>query len=228
MKRFNCILALWLLILTGFCVSDAANVKVKPNTVIVQELQSIINHNPQIKIVLIQALNHAPQSSYWYHKTPNDFYRFFNEWLTYAPDALHGFKYVHPYNQFVYGKYGQRFIHLPKMSAWLTRFFQKRGQYIDSPQSKKHLQGWLNDPRINIKQYIIPEGGYKSFNQFFYRQLKPNQRNIDAPTNNTIIDSPNDGSMTVVFPAVKDNSTIKVKGESLHIRGIFNNNPIAD
>lgn len=47
-----------------------------------------------------------------------------------------------------------------------------------------------------MAEYIVPEGGYKTFNEFFYRKLKPNKRVIDPDPNSVI--SPVDGRILVI------------------------------
>jgi len=215
----------------------AATQNNKPYSRVVQNLKQIVDSNPSVKKQLITAFREMPSESYWYGKaiksywkgkSINSIYPFFNNWLYYNPEPNTPFKYAIPFSQLAYSKQGMQFVRLRPIRSWLITFFRARGHYIDSPASTKHLASWLNDPRIKIKQYIIPKHGYKSFNEFFTRKLKKGEREISGMNNNEIIDSPNDGTMQIMIPALKNNSILKAKGDQLNIREIFNGNPIAD
>ncbi len=79
--------------------------------------------------------------------------------------------------------------------------------------------------KISMDEYIIPEGGYKNFNNFFTRRLKPNIRQIEEN-----IISGVDG-LVYDFGEINEDKTIHVKekhynantltGEGTQIKGSF-------
>lgn len=79
--------------------------------------------------------------------------------------------------------------------------------------------------KISMDEYIIPEGGFANFNDFFTRRLKPNTRQIGEN-----IISGVDGSV-YDFGEINEDKTIHVKekhynantliGEETHIKGSF-------
>jgi phosphatidylserine decarboxylase len=79
--------------------------------------------------------------------------------------------------------------------------------YLDSPESRVVLHtneyGWLcksSYERHNLDEYLIPDSpdphwGFKSFNDFFHRQIRPEKRPIAEPQDARVIVSPNDGTL---------------------------------
>ena len=75
----------------------------------------------------------------------------------------------------------------------------KTATFLDSPDSIYVIQSWEESNDVNMSEYIIPDNGFQSFNQFFYRQIKPECRPIYEPSNPSVIISPVDGQFTQVF-----------------------------
>src|SRR5690606_5631527 len=66
--------------------------------------------------------------------------------------------------------------------------------------------------QISMDDYIIPQGGFKHFNDFFYRKIKPEAR----PINKGVV-SPADGRV-VVFPKITDIQKFFVKGKEFNLK----------
>ena len=60
---------------------------------------------------------------------------------------------------------------------------------MDRPQSRERVVPFVEQYGLDPKEYVEPEGGFASFNDFFYRKLTPEARPIA------------DGDAAVVFPA---------------------------
>ncbi|MFI5779579.1 phophatidylserine decarboxylase associated domain-containing protein [Nocardia sp. NPDC051570] len=102
--------------------------------------------------------------------------------------------------------------------------------YLDSPESRDVLHendnGWLCESsceRHNLDEYLIPDAsdphwGFKSFNDFFHRQIRPECRPIEEPGNSSVIVSPNDGTLYKVALGVKSADLFWIKSQpySLH------------
>ena len=65
---------------------------------------------------------------------------------------------------------------------------------MDSNESLYVIKSWEDNNAINMSEYIIPDNGFQSFNQFFYRQIKPECRPICESSNPSVIVSPVDGT----------------------------------
>lgn len=67
-----------------------------------------------------------------------------------------------------------------------------------------------------MSEVLLPLEEFKTFNEFFYRKLKPDARPCSAPNNPKIIVSPAD-CRTVVFNRVDDATAIWIKGREFSI-----------
>ena len=79
------------------------------------------------------------------------------------------------------------------LSDWLLRYAKTLGRFLDSPQSIDNhaVQSFKDSPSFHLDDYVEPPGSWKTFNEFFARNLKPGRRPIDG------IDDPT----VIVFPA---------------------------
>lgn len=58
----------------------------------------------------------------------------------------------------------------------------------------------MNDSPIHTEQYITPQDGFKSINQFIIRDLKPGMRTVSIPLDNSVLVSPNDSVLNMIEP----------------------------
>lgn len=115
-------------------------------------------------------------------------------------------------------------------SAVLTRIVRKllrslsfkQGKKYDDPVSAREIQGFINFHKLDTSEVLYPLDQFKSFNEFFYRELKPNARPCSAPSNPTIIVSPAD-SRSVVFNTLDEATKIWVKGRDFSVTRLLGN-----
>jgi len=67
---------------------------------------------------------------------------------------------------------------------------------------------------------LLPLDQYKTFNEFFYRKLKPGARLVDEPDNPKIALSPADSRM-MVFRTLDDGQALWIKGEHFTLANLF-------
>jgi phosphatidylserine decarboxylase len=79
-------------------------------------------------------------------------------------------------------------LSLPLLCArpWFSRWYGKR---MSHPSSTAKIADFIRDYSVDTAEFIEPEGGFRSFNDFFMRRLKPEARPIDSDP------------ASVVFPA---------------------------
>jgi phosphatidylserine decarboxylase len=79
------------------------------------------------------------------------------------------------------------------LSSWIVCYAQRIGEFMDTPGSitTGSFESFINSPAYHMDECIVPEGGFKTFNELFARHLKAGMRPIS---------NPND-PRTVVFPA---------------------------
>lgn len=87
----------------------------------------------------------------------------------------------------------------------------KQGIKFDDPNSAKQIPQFIAFHQLNMDEVLLPIDQYKNFNEFFYRQLKPDARPCSAPNNPKIVVSPAD-SRSVVFNTISQAQSIWIKG----------------
>jgi phosphatidylserine decarboxylase len=109
---------------------------------------------------------------------------------------------------------------LDKVRKLLHSLSIKQGIKYDDPASKNEIQKFINFHRLDVSEVLLPTDQFKNFNEFFYRQLKPDARPCSAPENPRIIVSPAD-CRSVVFNKIDDATRVWVKGREFSIQRLF-------
>ncbi|EFY86616.1 hypothetical protein J3458_019586 [Metarhizium acridum] len=125
------------------------------------------------------------------------------------------------------------------MSYWLVNYAQQLGSFLDRPESltTQTLDTFYNNPNYNAEadQWLEPRGGWKSFNQFFARHLKPGSRPISEPDNPKVVVMPADSTFdgwadikdgVVNLPGGTDE--VKLKGISWKISDLLQDSDYKD
>jgi phosphatidylserine decarboxylase len=215
--------------------------EVKQHTDIVQELIAIVESDPHFRTGLQNALAYEGRrtDNFWYGKTIDEMYGFFDEWLVFLPmvktvrefsDDFGAFYTNCPPDDSECGIYIDPALSLVRQDpfrSWIGKFVKARGAFMDSPDSAKNVPDWMKDPDIHMDDYIVPPGGFMSFNQFFTRNLKPGVRPIDGQGDALVLVSPADCD---IFPVILDltaDTKINVKGMSLEVSELLGGNPLA-
>lgn len=96
------------------------------------------------------------------------------------------------------------------------------GWYLDTKHSAKRVEQFAANNNIDLSDYIVPEGGFKSFNDFFYRKVKPEARPIGEG-----LVSPADGKI-VVFDSIEDHKSFFVKGSNFTLASFLQDDRLAE
>ncbi|KXH35436.1 hypothetical protein CSIM01_10195 [Colletotrichum simmondsii] len=80
------------------------------------------------------------------------------------------------------------------LSSWIVVYAQLVGQFLDTPASitPSSLQSFVTSPPYRFHEAEIPKGGFRTFNAFFARRLKPGLRSIASPDDDSVIVYPAD------------------------------------
>ncbi|KAJ9637786.1 phosphatidylserine decarboxylase [Coniosporium tulheliwenetii] len=98
----------------------------------------------------------------------------------------------------------------------------KQGKKYDDPASAAEIEGFINFHQLDMSEVLRDTKDFKSFNEFFYRELKPGARPVSAPDDPRIVTSPAD-CRTVVFNTMADAQTIWVKGREFSVERLLGN-----
>jgi phosphatidylserine decarboxylase precursor len=127
---------------------------------------------------------------------------------------------------------------------WMVLFANEWGCFLNSPESidDKTLQSFIEDPEFKMFQYLMPPGaytprdedsklkpnnpsGWKTFNQFFAREINPGMRPVAGMFDDNIIVSPADSTFKAKFKIDSD-SVVKIKGtHKYHIEKLLDGSP---
>ena len=96
------------------------------------------------------------------------------------------------------------------------------GWYMNTKASRKKIEPFIDQYKMDMSDYICPPKGFSTFNDFFYRKIKPETR----PLANGII-SPADGKI-LAFNSLKEVNSFFVKGCEFTIPNFLKNPELVD
>jgi phosphatidylserine decarboxylase len=99
------------------------------------------------------------------------------------------------------------------------------GKYCDLSISKRGIQKFVQDFNMDMNEYEKNIEDYSSFNDFFYRKLKSNSRQISLDKN--ILISPCDSKLLVI-DSIDENTSFKVKGFTYNVKELLKNENLAN
>jgi len=102
----------------------------------------------------------------------------------------------------------------------MLRLSAKQGRVYDDEKSAKDIKGFIELHNLKIDEMDRKPEEYKTFNQFFYRELKPSARPIADPDDPKVLVSPADCRM-MCFPEVMDATKVWIKGEKFTMEGLL-------
>ncbi|KAF1933322.1 uncharacterized protein M421DRAFT_97499 [Didymella exigua CBS 183.55] len=96
----------------------------------------------------------------------------------------------------------------------------KQGKKYDDPASTKEIEPFIAFHQLDMSEVLQPITQFKSFNEFFYRALKPEARPCSAPDDSRVIVSPAD-CRSVVFNTLDQAQSIWVKGREFTVERLL-------
>ena len=110
---------------------------------------------------------------------------------------------------------------------WVRDYVSSIGRWMDSPESVSQLPAFAQDSLYAIGDYVVPPGGWLTYNQFFSRQIKSGARPISEPANDRIVVAAADSCFCGCQPITTE-STVTAKGMTWSIRELLDGSPHAD
>jgi phosphatidylserine decarboxylase len=96
----------------------------------------------------------------------------------------------------------------------------KQGKKYDDPASRSQIESFIEFHKLDMSEVLLPVDEFKTFNEFFYRALKPNARPCSAPDNPRIIVSPAD-CRSVVFNRIDQATAVWIKGREFSVKRLL-------
>jgi phosphatidylserine decarboxylase len=208
-KKIICFLTI---LLIGF------NSSAQEESLPVKNLKNLYSKNKDFKKtidLMFENIHELPNGNPnpWKDKSVDDLYNFLNEWFYFLPNTHNGLDRILKFT-FLYYKNpdGMKFVLSEPGLSWTNSFIEERGKFMDSPESAKIIEEWLSDNSLKNEDFVLPEEGFKSFNEFFTRDLKPGTRPIDDATDESILVSPADGIINMIANELELVTEIPTKG----------------
>ncbi|KAF8467246.1 phosphatidylserine decarboxylase-domain-containing protein [Kalaharituber pfeilii] len=107
-----------------------------------------------------------------------------------------------------------------KIRKLLESLSIKQGKKFDAPSSIREIKPFIEFHQLNLDEVLLPLEEFKSFNEFFYRALKPGARPCAAPDSPKIVVSPAD-CRSVVFNNVDSATKIWIKGRDFTVKRLL-------
>lgn len=114
-----------------------------------------------------------------------------------------------------------------KMSRRLLyKMSVKQGRKFDDPKSVKAIKRFIKFHQLDTDEVLEPLSSFKSFNEFFYRKLKPGARVLSSPNDPTVLVSPADCRMNC-FRSVTSATNLWIKGRDFSVENLLNNESLS-
>jgi len=124
--------------------------------------------------------------------------------------------------RFVYGNpLGRLSLHMLVKRAAFSRWYGRR---MDAPSSRARIAPFIASYGVNADEFADKPESYRTFNEFFYRKLKPGVRPIDPAPNSAVF--PADGRH-LGFADVSKLAGIFVKGAVFDLRRLLGDDALA-
>jgi phosphatidylserine decarboxylase len=208
----------------------------KKHEPITKQLIIMVEHNPELKKMLIKSIEMAkrinPDRTTNPAQTLEEYYAFV-DWAAKAmpwsvlPDLQYP-KLYEPLSELEgKGYYNNSLQYHEPYRTWLINFTKEWGMYLSTEKSwnEKYYKKALADDRFGLqKGWYENPSKWKTFNDFFARYLKsPDQRPIASPNEPSVISSPADSSPEGVWKIDKDSNIVPNDGISIK-SNVFNPN----
>jgi phosphatidylserine decarboxylase len=142
-------------------------------------------------------------------------------------------------NMSIYVRLGMHFIYYGPAQERVLKWKQARdilayqtrqmGIAYDSQESKAHIQPFINSFKLqdSLSELLEPDPTkYRTFNQFFARELKPGARPVEHPDDPLVFSSPADCRLSV-FPTVDLATAYWIKGYGFKLAKLLEDEGLA-
>jgi phosphatidylserine decarboxylase len=102
----------------------------------------------------------------------------------------------------------------------------KQGRKYDDPASVKNIPDFVKYHKLNVDEILEPLDSFRTFNEFFYRKLKPGVRRVASPDPQVCV-SPADCRVNC-FASVDEATKLWIKGANFSLAGLLKDESLAD
>ncbi|MDD2736527.1 MAG: phosphatidylserine decarboxylase family protein [Desulfuromonadaceae bacterium] len=226
----------------GAGANEACNLqqaKLKPS---ISELKALIDTDPVVRMYFTQMIDQVPG---YYKQKPNITLTGVDQMLclinaamdsapVYEDNDLAGFPINSIVNWTMGVPAGFAVYRNDKVNAVFRKILDEYGSYLNSPASRSVFNdspdGWKSKAaiaKLGMDQYQYDPNdtywGFKSWNDFFIRKLKPGMRPIAEPDNNKVIVSAADSGVYKIQSNVKKQDWFWLKSQPYSLNDMLDN-----
>ncbi|CAF2112467.1 unnamed protein product [Rotaria magnacalcarata] len=126
------------------------------------------------------------------------------------------------------GPIQRELLHTNAIKNIFARETNRIGKAFDDPKSRKHIPSFVKMYKINMNELLQTNiSDYATFNEFFYRKLKPSARKIADSNNPNVIVSAADCRL-IIFDNVNDATRLWIKGHHFSLKHLFRDEKLAE
>lgn len=190
----------------------------------------------------VQKINSFGDENEWQYATIEDFQQYFRIWFTDLEQPTGGLGLILPFTWFYLNntnayrflntfqsRTGNATEYSREIFDWTVEFIMIRGEFMDSKDSTKYVDEWMKDPSTQIGDFIVPEGGFTSFNQFFARELdySKNPRPVDHPDDDSLVCATADTIINFILADLTLHQKMDIKGRQISVYDMLNKSKLA-
>ncbi|ORZ28758.1 phosphatidylserine decarboxylase-domain-containing protein [Lobosporangium transversale] len=110
----------------------------------------------------------------------------------------------------------------------MANMSRKQGLKFDDPRSKRSIEPFIrfHNLEAHMSEVLEPVQNFKTFNEFFYRRLKPNARTLASPGDDRVAVSVADCRMTC-FQTIEDAQKFWIKGRQFTVAKLLGDEVLA-
>lgn len=167
----------------------------------------------------------------WSSATIDTLCDFLQEWFYWMPKVSTGLEYIQKFSWLYYeNPQGIEFVTKAPGLTMTAQFVTIRGAFMDSPESHPLVTEWINElgPKQMAQFQKTEPSDFRTFNEFFIREIKDSARPICEKNNNDIIVAPADCVINMIVDDLALETQIPVKTVSLSVKELLNNSIYAE
>jgi phosphatidylserine decarboxylase len=206
----------------------------------VKELAKLIELNGIVRMYVEQMINEVPKQ----YKTIDNTEQLLdslNQIITTAPqynpnpNKINAFPMSTLFTYMMMTPAGEAIFRNTEFNSAIRKILKEWCNFLDSDKSlyvlNEGVDGWLSQSAYwynKLYEFVIPDKdaphwGWKSFNDYFHRQIKPENRPIAAPDDPKVVVSANDGTVYNIASNVQPLDQFWLKGQPYSLINMLNN-----
>lgn len=203
------------------CANADSNVKHQP---IVEELIGILDAKPELKEALEESIRRADRLD---APTLTAYYEFVDEMVRMIPNDRDLLPKILEFYYLIDLSPDGLLQRDDSFQQWTRKFAEDWGDFLDTTESANELETFYADPIYRIDDYDRGSSGWLTYNQFFYRHVKPGKRPIDGLCDDSVIVSPADSVFKGQWE-INEDSEITVKSVKWSVYELLDGSPFED